>query len=177
MPTLDLYANDEAIVLYHAPAAYSDGDSIVFFRRSDVISTGNIYTPGRYPVIDVERGGTMPGMVAALGRVLELAVSEAFSEGGTKIVPAVGRISEETDVAEFRDMLAIIGDRVKDGIARRQTLEQIKASRPTQDYDAEYGATQADADRLVDAIYATLPKPAAPAGPARPGAARPGGRS
>lgn len=156
LPTLDLFTNGEAIVLYHVPAAHSDGDSIVFFRRSDVISTGNIFTPGRYPTIDLERGGSLSGLIAALGKVLELAVPEAFEEGGTRIIPATGRICEEVDVAEFRDMLAIIRDRVQDGIDRHQTLEQVKASRPSRDYDAQYSASQADADRLVESIYRSL---------------------
>jgi glyoxylase-like metal-dependent hydrolase (beta-lactamase superfamily II) len=174
MPYMDLYANDEAIVLYHVPAAHTDGDSIVFFRRSDVISTGDVYTPGRYPVIDVERGGTVKGLVLALGKVLELAVPEAFEEGGTKIIPGVGRVGEETDVAEFRDMVAIIRDRVQDGINRKQTLEQVKAARPSRDYDAEYGATQADADRFVESVYRTLTAP--PAAP-RPATRTAGGKS
>jgi glyoxylase-like metal-dependent hydrolase (beta-lactamase superfamily II) len=174
LPSLDLYANDEAIVMYHVPAAHSDGDSIVFFRRSDVVSTGNIYTPGRYPVIDTTRGGSVTGLIAALGRVLEIAVPEAFEEGGTKIIPGRGRVSEETDVAEFRDMVAIIRDRVQDGMKKNQTLDQIKASKPSRDYDAEYGATQADADRLVESMHRSL----TPARPAAPAAVRPaGGRS
>ncbi len=172
LPQLDLFANDEAIVMYHVPAAHSDGDSIVFFRRSDVISTGNIYTPGRYPVIDTARGGSVNGLIAALGRVLELAVPEAFEEGGTKIIPGRGRVSEETDVAEFRDMVSIIRDRVQDAMKKNQTLDQIKASKPSRDYDTEYRATPADADRLVESIYRSLtPAP-------RPATARPaGGRS
>ena len=171
LPSLDLFANDEAVVVYHVPTAHSDGDSIVFFRRSDVISTGNIYTPGRYPVIDTTRGGSVNGLIAALGRVLEIAVPEAFEEGGTKIIPGRGRVSEETDVAEFRDMVSIIRDRVQDSMKKNQTLDQIKASKPSRDYDAEYGASPADADRLVESIYRSLT-------PARPAAARPaGGRS
>ncbi|MEQ1760988.1 MAG: hypothetical protein ABL986_22000 [Vicinamibacterales bacterium] len=177
LPTLDLF-NDEAIVLYHVPAAHSDGDSIVFFRRSDVISTGNIYTPGRYPVIDTTRGGSVNGLIAALGRVLELAVPEAFEEGGTKIIPGRGRVGEETDVAEFRDMVSIIRDRVQDAVTKNQTLDQIKASKPSRDYDAEYRATPADADRLIESIFKTLPAPPPTAPAARPGSARPtGGRS
>jgi glyoxylase-like metal-dependent hydrolase (beta-lactamase superfamily II) len=171
LPSMDIFANDEAIVLYHVPDAHTDGDTIAFFRRSDVISTGDIYTPGRYPVIDVARGGTVNGLILALGKVLELAVPEAFEEGGTKIIPGHGRVSEETDVAEFRDMVSIIRDRVQDAMKKNQTLDQIKASRPSRDYDSEYHASQADADRLVESIYRTLP-------PVRPAAARPaGGRS
>ena len=181
MPTMDLYSNDEAIMLYHQPAAHTDGDSVVMFRKSDVIVTGNIYTPGRYPVIDTARGGSVEGLVKALGTVLALAVPEAFESGGTRIIPGSGRIAEETDVAEFRDMLVIIKDRIKDAIGKKQTLEQVKASRPSQDFDAEYSASQADADRLVESIFKSLPAPApaTPAGraggAARPGTARPAG--
>jgi cyclase len=108
-------------------------------------------------------------LVSALNKVLELAVPEAFSEGGTKIVPARGRISEETDVAEFRDMVAIVRDRVQDGIDKKQTLEQIKASRPTRDYDTEYSGSPGDADRLVEAMYRTLSPPSTPVSTPRGG--------
>jgi glyoxylase-like metal-dependent hydrolase (beta-lactamase superfamily II) len=178
LPSMDLYSSGEAIVLYHQPAAHTDGDSIVFFRKSDVLVAGDIYTPGRYPVIDTTRGGTVDGLVKALGTLLSIAVPEAFEDGGTKIIPGSGRVGEETDVAEFRDMVVIIKDRIKDAVARKQTLEQVKASRPSQDFDREYNASQADADRLVESIFKSLPAPAPAAPAARPGTARPsGGRS
>ena len=158
LPSMD-FSNGEAIVLYHEPAAHTDGDSVVLFRGSDVISTGAIFTPGRYPVIDVGSGGSVQGLVAALTNILLLAVPEGFASGGTLIVPARGRICEETDVAEFRDMVVIIRDRVQDLIAKGMTWEQIKASRPSRDYDAEYGASAADADRFVETIYRSLTQP------------------
>jgi glyoxylase-like metal-dependent hydrolase (beta-lactamase superfamily II) len=158
LPSMD-FSNGEAVVLYHAPAAHTDSDSIVLFRESDVISTGAIFTPGRYPVIDLARGGSVTGLIAALGKVLELAVPDGFASGGTMIVPARGRISEETDVAEFRDMVAIIRDRVQDMVNRKMTLDEIRAARPSRDYDAEYGASQADADRFVESIYRSLTQP------------------
>jgi hypothetical protein len=154
-PSMD-FSNGEAVILYHQPAAHTDSDSIVLFRESDVISTGAIFTPGRYPVIDIERGGSVQGLVAALGSILALAVPDGFESGGTQIVPGRGRISEETDVAEFRDMVAIVRDRVQDLIKKGQTLEHIKAARPSRDYDAEYRATQAVADRFVESIYRSL---------------------
>jgi cyclase len=160
-PTLDFYANDEPIILYHQPAAHTDGDSVVLFRKSDVIVTGDVYTPGRYPVIDLARGGSVQGMVSALTSILALAVPEAFEEGGTKIIPGRGHISEETDVAEFRDMVVIIRDRVQDAIKKNMTFEQIKAARLSRDYDAEYGAMPADADRFVETIYRSLTAPKA----------------
>jgi glyoxylase-like metal-dependent hydrolase (beta-lactamase superfamily II) len=163
-PTMDFYANDEPIVLYHQPAAHTDGDTVVLFRRSDVIAAGDVFTPGRYPVIDLQRGGSVQGLISALTRILQLAVPEAFEEGGTKIIPGRGHVSEETDVAEFRDMLVIVRDRIQDSIDKGMTLDQIKTSRPSRDYDREYGATQSDADRYVETIYRSL-------------SAKPGGKS
>jgi cyclase len=154
MPSMD-FSNGEAIVLYHQPAASTDGDSLVLFRGSDVISTGAIFTPGRYPVIDLARGGSVKGLISALTAVLSLAVPEGFASGGTLIIPGHGRICEESDVAEFRDMVVIIRDRVQDLITRGMTWEQIKTSRPSRDYDVEYGGN-ADGDRFVESIYRSL---------------------
>jgi glyoxylase-like metal-dependent hydrolase (beta-lactamase superfamily II) len=154
-PTMDFY-NSEPIILYHQPAAHTDSDTVVLFRKSDVISTGAVFTPGRYPTIDTARGGSVQGLIAALGTILQLAVPEAFEDGGTQIVPGRGRISEETDVAEFRDMVVIIKDRVQDLIKKGNALAQIKAAKPSRDYDAEYDATAADADRFVESIHRSL---------------------
>jgi cyclase len=155
LPSMD-FSNGEAIVLYHQPAAHSDSDSLVLFRGSDVISTGAVFTPGRYPVIDLASGGSVNGLIAALTNILSLAVPEGFASGGTLIIPGRGRICEETDVAEFRDMVVIIRDRVQDSIKKGMTWEQIKASRPSRDYDTEYGGNQADGDRFVESIYRSL---------------------
>ena len=153
-PSMDFF-NGEAIVLSHQQG-HTDGDSLVFMRRSDVIVTGDVFTPGRYPSIDVARGGSVQGLVRALTEILALAVPEAFAEGGTKIIPGHGRVAEETDVAEFRDMVVIVRDRVQDLVAKKVTLEQIKTAKPSRDYDAEYGASPADADRFVESIYRSL---------------------
>jgi hypothetical protein len=141
-------SNGEAIIIYQARAAITDADSIVFFRRSDVISTGAIFTPGRYPTID--------GVIDAVFKVLEVAVPGNLGEGGTLIVPASGRVSEESDLGEYRNMLVIIRERIRDLRSKGMTLEQIKASRPSLDYDTEYHATRAEADRFVEVIYRTM---------------------
>jgi glyoxylase-like metal-dependent hydrolase (beta-lactamase superfamily II) len=153
-PTMDFF-NGEAIVLSHHQG-HTDGDSLVFMRRSDVIVTGDLFTPGRYPTIDLARGGSVQGLVRALTEILALAVPEAFAEGGTKMIPGHGRVAEETDVAEFRDMVVIVRDRVQDLMTKKMTLDEVKAARPSRDYDAEYGASQADADRFVESIYRSL---------------------
>jgi glyoxylase-like metal-dependent hydrolase (beta-lactamase superfamily II) len=154
-PSMD-FSNGEAIVLYHQPAAHTDSDSLVLFRSSDVISAGSIFTPGRYPTIDLARGGSVNGLVSALTTILALAVPEGFASGGTLIVPGYGRICEESDVAEFRDMVVIVRDRVQDLVKQGMTWDQIRTARPSRDYDAEYGATSADAERFVESIYRSL---------------------
>jgi cyclase len=155
-PQIDNF-NSEGIVIYQVHPAITDADSIVFFRGSDVISTGALYTPGRYPVIDLERGGTITGLIDAVFKVLELAVPDNLGDGGTLIVPGRGRLAEESDLGEYRNMLVIVTERIRHLRSKGMTVEQIKASRPSLDYDTEYHATQAEADRFVESIYRTLP--------------------
>jgi cyclase len=155
---LSHHFNGEGIQLIHQPSAHSDGDSLVWFRGSDVIAAGDVYTTTSYPVIDVERGGTIDGIIAGLNRLLDLAIPEFRTEGGTLVIPGHGRISDSADVAYYRDMVTIIRDRVKAMIDRGMTLEQIKASRPTADYDPRYGAASGPwtTDMFVEAVYKTL---------------------
>ena len=151
-PTKDFYFNGEPVVIFHEPNAHTDGDSIVLFRRSDVISAGDIFTPDRYPVIDVGKGGSVKGYIAALNHLLHLTVPERLQDGGTRVIPGHGRICNEGDVVEYRDMVTIVRDRIADMVKRGLTLEQVKAARPTLDYDTRYGS----GDRFVEAVYASL---------------------
>ena len=154
----DVFLNGEAIQLLHQPAAHTNGDSLVFFRRSDVIVTGDIVDLTRYPVLDTARGGTYTGLLAALNRLIDLAVPEDWQDGGTRIVPSHGRIADESDLVEYRDMVTIVGDRVRDLIARGMTLDQAVAARPTFEYDRRYGATAGEwtTDMFVAAVYRDL---------------------
>ena len=159
MPRRDFYLNGEAVVVYHAPAANTDGDSIVHFRGSDVVAVGDLFNPDVYPVIDVERGGSANGLVAALNHILEITVPAKFQEGGTYVVPRRGRLCDEAEVVEFRDMVTIVRDRVRDLIAKGRTLAQVQAARPTLDYDPEYGGTgAASAERFVESVFRSLSK-------------------
>jgi cyclase len=159
-PTKNLHFNGEAVIIYHEPNAHTDGDSLVMFRGSDVIASGDIFTPDAYPFIDIERGGSVQGEIAALNHVLQLAVPAKTQEGGTYIVPGHGRICDDADVVEFRDMVVIVRDRVRDLIRKGMTLDQVKASRPTRDYDTEYvtASSFVTADRFVEAVYKSLSK-------------------
>jgi cyclase len=157
-PTKDLHFNGEAIVLYHEPKAHTDGDSVVLFRGSDVVSTGDVFTPGAYPFIDLDAGGSVQGEIAALNHILQLTVPGHTQEGGTYVIPGHGRICDEADVVEHRDMVVIVRDRIQDMIDKRMTLDQIKAARPTRDYDTEYvsPASVVSTDRFVESIYKSL---------------------
>ena len=136
----DLFVNGEPVQLMAAPAAHADGDVLVVFRRSDVVHAGDVYTPDRYPVIDVKRGGSINGLVNALNQLLRVTVPEFNQQGGTLVIPGHGRLSDEADVADYRDMVTILRDRVRDMVKKGMTLEQVKAAKPTVDYDVIYGA-------------------------------------
>jgi len=148
----DLYFNDEPVVLLHQPAAHTDGDSLVFFRGSDVISTGDIFVTTSYPVVDLDRGGSIQGVIDSLNRIIDLTVPAALQEGGTLVIPGHGRICDEADVVEYRDMVTIIRDRIADMLKRGMTLDQVKAARPTEDYDPRYGSNTT----FVEAVYRSL---------------------
>src|SRR5665213_179911 len=149
----DFLFNGESVLVYHMPAAHTDGDSIVLFRRSDVISVGDLFTPDRYPVIDLANGGSVQGLLDGLNKILEMAVAGKYQEGGTFVIPGRGRLCDEADVVEFRDMVTIIRDRVQDMIKKGMTLEQVKAGKPSRDYDTQYKGSP---DVFVEAIYKSL---------------------
>jgi cyclase len=152
------FVNGEGIVLFHAPHATTDGDTIVFFRGSDVIVTGDVFRQDTYPVIDVARGGTIQGVLDALNHILDLSVPEFREEGGTMIIPGHGRLSDSADVGYYRDMCTVIRDRIQDMVNRGLTLAQVKAQKPTMDYDLRFGATTGPwtTDMFVEAVFRTL---------------------
>jgi len=154
----DLYFNGEGIQILHQPAAHTDGDSMVYFRRSDVVSAGDILNTTSYPVIDLQRGGSLQGVIGGLNRVLDLAIPAHHEEGGTYVIPGHGRICDEFDVLEYRDMITIIRDRIQASIKKGMTLEEVKAARPTRDYDPQYGATTGawTTAMFVEAAYQSL---------------------
>jgi glyoxylase-like metal-dependent hydrolase (beta-lactamase superfamily II) len=152
-----LYVNGEGIEIIHLPTAHTDGDSIVFFRRSDVISTGDLFTTTMYPLIDIEHGGSIQGFIAALNRILDLTITVYGQEGGTLIIPGHGRLCDQGDLLNYREMATIIRDRIQDMVKKGMTLAQVKAAKPTFDYDPLYGSnTFWTGDMFVEAVYKSL---------------------
>jgi len=153
----EFFYNGEAVQIVHLPAAHTDGDSVVFFRRSDVIAAGDAYSTVSYPIIDLSRGGSIAGVLDGLNQLLDLVVSGEKTEGGTMIVPGHGRISDEADLVEYRDMVTIIRDRVQDMVNRGLTLAQVQTAKPTMEYDGLYaGAPGWSSAQFVEAVYRGL---------------------
>jgi glyoxylase-like metal-dependent hydrolase (beta-lactamase superfamily II) len=156
--TKDFFFNDEPVMVYHVGTAHTDGDSVVLFRRSDVVVAGDLYQTTTYPRIDLAAGGGVQGVIDGLNLILDLAVPKHEQEGGTYVIPGHGRVSDEADVLEYRDMVTIVRDRIADMVSRGATLEQVKAARLTLDYDLQYGAATGPSTTamFVEAIYQDL---------------------
>jgi len=149
--------NGEGVVLWHMPAAHSDGDTIVQFAESDVLVAGDVLNMSNYPVIDFANGGSIQGTIDALNWLLDTAVVEHMMEGGTMIVPGHGRLADSADVAYYRDMVTIIRDRVRAAAKKGMTLEQVKAAKLTIDYDGRFGRNPSyTPDMFIEAVYRSL---------------------
>jgi glyoxylase-like metal-dependent hydrolase (beta-lactamase superfamily II) len=153
----EIFFNDEAIQLFYQPG-HTDGDIVVFFRRSDVVVSGDLFLTTTYPIVDGENGGRVTGIIDGLNRILDLTIPRDKQEGGTYVIPGHGRISDEADVVEYRDMLTIVRDRIQDLVAKGKTLAEVKAARPTLDYDGRYGATSGawTTDMFIESVYREL---------------------
>jgi cyclase len=156
------YHNGNAIEIFHEPNAITDGDSIVHFRQTDVIVTGDVFNTTKFPFIDIKDGGSVPGEINALNDILNRTVFQHEGQGGTMIVPGHGYLSDEHEVVEYRDMMVIVRDRVRAMIKSGASLDQVKAARVTADYDTRYGANSGPwtTDMFVEAVYAILKQPA-----------------
>jgi len=157
----DIYFNGEAVMVYHEPMAHTDGDSIVFFRKSDVVVAGDTFVTTTYPFIDRANGGSVQGELNALNRILDLTVPAHEQEGGTFVIPGHGRVCDEADVLEYRDMVTIVRDRIQDMVKRGLTLDQVKAAKPTLDYDRHYGSDTGFVTTagFIEAVYDDLKNP------------------
>ena len=155
----DLHMNDEPVTIFHVPNATTSGDSMVWFRKSDVLVTGDIFDETSFPYIDVAHGGTVNGIIEGLNTLLDIMVPKHLQEGGTMAIPGHGRIGDEHDVLEYRDMVTIVRDRVQNAIKKGMTLQQVKAVKPsyTYEYEPRFNRNPAwTAEMFVEAIYKNL---------------------
>ena len=153
-----LYFNGEAIEIIKAPNAHGDSDSLVFFRGSDVVVAGDVIDTRGFPHFIAAEGGSVTGLLAALNRILDITVAANRGQGGSLVIPGHGRLYDEADVAEYRDMFAIVRDRIQQAVTSGATLDAVKASDPVLDYSGIYGAGAGawTAEKFVEAVYSDL---------------------
>jgi glyoxylase-like metal-dependent hydrolase (beta-lactamase superfamily II) len=151
----EIFFNGEAVQLIHVPGSHTDGDVMVFFRKSDVLVAGDMLVTTAFPMVSREPQGSYTGLIAALNRIIDITVPAEKQEGGTYVIPGHGRLTDEADVVEIRDMATIIRDRVQDAVKKGMTLAQVKAAGLVRDYEGRYGATQGiwSTDAFVEAVY------------------------
>jgi glyoxylase-like metal-dependent hydrolase (beta-lactamase superfamily II) len=156
-----MYLNGEGIQIIHQPAAHTDGDVLVFFRRGDVIATGDLIDTTRFPFIDVERGGTLQGVLDGLNRLMDLSIHNVpltWYPDRTLLVPGHGHVYDKLDLLEYRDTITVVRDRVQDLIDQGMTLAQVQAANPTLGYRSQYGADSGawTTEMFVAAVYNEL---------------------
>ena len=159
-----LFVTGEPVEMIHPPAAHTDGDLMVFFRKSDVIVAGDAFSTDRYPVIDAGRGGTLGGVLDALNHLIDIAIPEYNSMGGTRVIPGHGRIANEIDLVEYRDAMTIIADRITGLVLEGKTLDQVKAAGVSLDFDGVYGSSTGlwTTEMFVEAVYREIKANTAP---------------
>jgi glyoxylase-like metal-dependent hydrolase (beta-lactamase superfamily II) len=155
----EMFFNGESIQIFHEPGAHTDGDSIVYFRHSDVVVAGDIFNTTSYPVIDLKTGGTINGVIAGLNHLLDIVIPKEKEEGGTYVIPGHGRVADEGDLVAYRNMVTIVRDRIQDKIKKGMSFDQIKASKLTAGYDRRWSSPAWTSDMFVDAVYRTLVTP------------------
>jgi len=156
-----MYLNGEGIQVIHMPAAHTDGDTVVFFRRGDVIATGDLIDTTRWPFIDTKRGGTVQGELDALNRLMDLSIHNLpiqWHPDRTFLVPGHGFVYDKLDLLEYRDAVTVVRDRVQDLIDQGRSLAQVKAANPTLGYRNQYGSDSGPwtTDMFVEVIYNEL---------------------
>jgi glyoxylase-like metal-dependent hydrolase (beta-lactamase superfamily II) len=152
----EIYFNGEPIEILFQPAAHTDGDVMVFFRGSDVIASGDLFSTLTYPILDEKRGGTIQGHLDALNRMLDITVPRFNQQGGTMVIPGHGRLSNESDVDDYRNWMTIVRDRVQEMVKKGMTIQQIKAAKPTLDFDGVFVDPRWTPDQFLEATYRTL---------------------
>ncbi|TMG76378.1 MAG: MBL fold metallo-hydrolase [Betaproteobacteria bacterium] len=149
---LSFHLNGDDIEVHHVPRAHTDGDSIVQFRKSNVVHMGDTFFNKLYPFIDTSSGGSVAGVIAAVDRILKVAGDD------TKIIPGHGPLGNKADLKAYREMLAAVSGNIRSQIGAGKTLEQVIASKPTAKYDEVWGKGFLAPEKFVAMLYGNLKK-------------------
>jgi len=158
-PRKAIRMNDEGLEILYQPAAHSSADSFVLFRSSDVVVAGDVMDTTRFPNIDLAAGGSIQGEIAALNKLIDLTIAPTpfiYKDVGTYVIPGHGRVCEQMEVVDYRDMVVLVRDVVADLIKQGKTLDQVKAARPALPYETRYGTQAGVTTAFIESIYKSL---------------------
>jgi glyoxylase-like metal-dependent hydrolase (beta-lactamase superfamily II) len=144
------HLNGDEIRSFHVPPAHTDGDTIIHFKKANVVHMGDCFFNGSYPFIDLSSGGSVDGLIAAADKVLGLV------DMNTKIIPGHGPVADKAALQIYRDVVATVRDRVKAMVAAGKTLEEVKAAQPTREFDAKWGGGFMKPDVWLAIVYQSL---------------------
>ncbi len=148
--SLTFHWNDETIEVKHFAHAHTDGDAVVFFKKANVIHTGDLFFNGIYPFIDAESGGSVKGMIESVDKVLNRANSK------TKIIPGHGPLATVKDLKAYRNMLSTVYKRIAKLLKDGKTVKEIVALKPTADLDSKWGKGFLKPDQWVQVFCASM---------------------
>jgi cyclase len=148
--TVTFHLNGEEIHGFHLPPAHTDGDSVIHFRKANVIHTGDLFFNLAFPFVDVWSGGSLEGLIGAVDRVLALA------NDSTKIIPGHGKVATRAELQEYRTMLVAVRDAIQPLVAAGKTLEETKAAKPLAALDGKFGQGFIKTDVMVELAYRSL---------------------
>ena len=148
--TVTFHLNGEEVHAFHVPPGHTDGDSVVFFRKANVVHMGDLFFNGSYPFIDLSSGGSFEGVIGAAERVL------GMIDEGTRVIPGHGPAARRRDLAAYRDVLVAVRDKVKPLVVAGQTLDEVKAAKPTAAFDEKWGQGFMKPDVWLGIVYASL---------------------
>ena len=148
--SVSFHLNGDEIHCFHLPPAHTDGDSVVHFKKANVIHMGDLFFNGLYPFIDADSGGSLEGMIGGADRILGMA------NDSTQIIPGHGPMAKKADLKAFRDMLAGVRDKMKPLVTAGKSLSEVQAAKPTQAFDGAWGKGFLKPEQFVAVAYASL---------------------
>jgi glyoxylase-like metal-dependent hydrolase (beta-lactamase superfamily II) len=149
---VSFHVNGDELHVFHVDPAHTDGDSVIHWKKANVFHMGDLYFSSGFPFIDLESGGSIDGVIAAADKVLGLA------NDGSKIIPGHGPLATKKELAGYRDMLETIRSRIQSQVTAGKSLDEIKTSRPTREWDDTLGKGFISGDRLTEFVYRGLSK-------------------
>jgi glyoxylase-like metal-dependent hydrolase (beta-lactamase superfamily II) len=145
--SLSLHVNDDELRGIHVQAAHTDGDVFIHFRKANVIHTGDLVFAGMYPFIDIDSGGSVAGVIAAVDRMLALA------DEGTRVIPGHGKVTDRAGLVAYRQLLVVTSGRMRELVQAGKTLDEVLAAKPFADYDGQQAWAFITAERYIQILY------------------------